>query len=191
MEFIDKNIIKVDKEITKLDEFVFKFIDIVKKYVDYVIISGYVSILFGRARSTEDIDVFIKKIDKGKFISLHKDLVKNKFWCLNSEGVDEIYDYLSNGLAVRFAEKDKIIPNFEIKFPKDALDEETFDDIILVELPLGKLKISSIERQIAFKRYYLKSDKDLEDAKHLEVLFRDKIDKDKIIKYKNLIKKLK
>ena len=44
--------------------------------------------------------------------------------------------------------------------------------------------ISSLERQIAFKRYYLMSDKDLEDAKHVEEVFKGHIDVEKIKKYK-------
>lgn len=191
MEFINKDTIKLDKPITKLDKFVFKFINILEKNTDYVIISGYVAILFGRARSTEDIDIFIKRIDKNKFVELYNNLINNDFYCLNSSDVSEIYDYLIKGSAVRFAEKDKIIPNFEIKFPKDLLDEETFDDFIIVITKLGKLKISSLEKQVAFKKYYLKSDKDLEDAEHIEVLFKEHLDKEKIYKYKKLLEELR
>ena len=58
-----KNTIKLDKIINELDKFVFKFIKILKKHTDYVIVSGYVAILLGRSRTTEDIDVFIKEIN--------------------------------------------------------------------------------------------------------------------------------
>lgn len=51
----------------------------------------------------------------------------------------------------------------------------------------GTLNISSLERQIAFKRYFLKSDKDLEDARHIENVFREHLKKEKIKKYKALI----
>jgi hypothetical protein len=57
-----------------------------------------------------------------------------------------------------------------------------------VILPEGKLKISSLERHLAFKRYFLKSQKDLEDALHVEELFKDKIDYHKINKLKELLK---
>lgn len=33
----------------------------------YVLISGYVSILFGRNRSSEDIDMIVEKLDYEKF----------------------------------------------------------------------------------------------------------------------------
>ena len=165
------------------------FINILKNHADYVIISGYVSIILGRARATEDIDLFIKKIDKNKFLKLYEDLIKNSYWCLNSDSPEEIYDYLIDNLAVRFAKKDETIPNFEVKFPKTKIDEETFKDCIAVKMPEGSIKISSLEIQIAFKKYYLKSDKDLEDAKHIEHIFKDKIDIEKVYKYKGILEK--
>ena len=182
-----KKEIIVDKTLSNLDKLVLNFIKILKKHADYVIISGYVSILLGRTRTTEDIDVFIEKISEKEFLNLYQDLKKNNFWCLNAEEAEEIFSYLNDNLAVRFAKKDKIIPNFEVKFPKNKLDEDTFNEIITVILPQGKLKISSLERQIAFKKYYLKSDKDIEDALHIEDLFKDKLDYDKINKLKEAI----
>ena len=187
----DKREIVSNKNLNELDKFVLKFINILKKHVDYVIISGYVSIILGRSRATEDVDVFIKKISKTQFNELYSDMKENGFWCINAESVDDIFDYLLSGLAVRFALEGKGVPNFEVKFPKDKLDDEAFEDFIKVILPEGELKISSLERHIAFKRYYLSSDKDMEDALHVEELFKDKINYDKINKLKLLIKNRK
>jgi len=187
MEFINKNTIKLDKEINELDKFVFKFIRFLEKYTDYVVISGYVSILLGRSRSTEDIDVFIKEIDFEAFSRFYDELKGNGYWCLNAEEAHEIYNYLSQGLAARFALENETIPNFEVKFAKKPLDKASFEDRIIVATQLGNVYISSLERQIAFKKYYLKSDKDIEDAEHIESLFKDNIDKEKINKYKKLL----
>ncbi|MBI3035800.1 hypothetical protein HYY71_05755 [Candidatus Woesearchaeota archaeon] len=189
MEFINKNTIKLDKEINELDKLVFKFIKILEKHSDYVIISGYVAILLGRSRSTEDIDVFIKETDFEAFSRFYDELKRDGFWCLNAEEVHEIYTYLSQGLAARFALKNHTIPNFEVKFAKKHLDKASFEDRITVVTQLGNIFISSLERQIAFKKYYLKSDKDIEDAKHIESLFKDNIDIEKINKYKKLLVK--
>ena len=185
----EKKEIILNKKLTELDKFVLDFINILKNYADYVIISGYISIILGRARATEDIDLFIRKMDKNKFLKLYEDLIKNSYWCLNSDDPEEIYDYLIDNLAVRFAKKDETIPNFEVKFPKTKIDEETFKDCVIVKMPEGSIKISSLEIQIAFKKYYLKSDKDLEDAKHIEHIFKDKIDMEKVYKYKSILEK--
>ena len=189
MKFLDSKIIKLDRELNELDKFVLNFLKILEKYSDYVIISGYISILFGRARATEDIDIFIREMDRDKFITLYNNMVKKGHWCLNSDEANDLFSYLSNGMAIRFAIKNETIPNFKIKFAKKKLTIESFKDRITVITKGGKIKISSLERQIAFKRYYLKSDKDLEDAKHIEELFRNSIDYKKINIYKNLIMK--
>ena len=186
MKFLDSKTIRLDRELSELDKFVLNFIKILEKHVDYVIISGYVSILFGRARGTEDVDVFIRPINKNKVINLYKELIKKGYWCLNSDDEEEIYDYLTNGLAVRFAIKNETIPNFEVKFV-NKIGIEALDNSITVIIKKGNLKISPIEMQIAFKRYYLKSDKDLEDARHLESIFKGKIDLNKIKEYKQII----
>ena len=59
MEFISKNNIKIDRELSELDIFTLDFINVLKKYTKYVLVSGYVSILLGRSRASEDIDVII------------------------------------------------------------------------------------------------------------------------------------
>src|SRR3989344_5143306 len=187
MKFLDSKTIQIDKELNELDKFVLRFIKILEKHTDYVIISGYVSILLGRTRGTEDIDVFIKELDKKEFIKLYNELKRNGYWCLNSEEDNELYSYLEDGLAIRFALKNETIPNFEVKFAKKLLSKESFNDRITVITKDGRIKISSLERQIAFKRYYLKSDKDLEDARHIEEVFKENIDKKKVNIYKKLI----
>ena len=59
--------IELYRELSELDKLVVDFIGILEKHIKYVIISGYISILLGRARATEDIDVFIEEISFGVF----------------------------------------------------------------------------------------------------------------------------
>jgi len=188
MKFIDKNTIKLDRELNELDKFVISFIKILEKYTNYVIISGYVSILLGRSRATEDIDIFTKKLDKDNFLKLYDDLDNSGYWCLNTSDSNEAYNHLNDGLAIRFALKETAIPNFEIKFAKKPTDLMSLREHLVVITKEGNLNISSLEMQIAFKRHYLKSDKDLEDANHIETLFKDKIDYKLIEEYRKFIK---
>lgn len=187
MEFIDEKTIRLSKVVNELDKFVIRFIRILEKHAEYVIVSGYVAILFGRSRATEDIDVFIKELSKKKFNRLCNDLKKNGYWCLNTDDVNESYEYLIDGVAVRFALKNETTPNFEVKFAKKKLSLEALKDTLTVVTKLGNIRVSSIERQIAFKRYFLKSQKDLEDATHMEELFKEHIDFKKVEHYKKLI----
>ncbi len=187
MEFISNKEIKSDRIPSDLDKLVIRFIKILEKHSDYVIISGYVSILLGRARATDDVDIFIRNIDKQKFVALYNELKADGFWCLNAEDDGEVYSYLNEGLAVRFAEDGITVPNFEMKFARKKLEMGAFNDRISVITRIGTVKISSLERQIAYKRYYLKSDKDLEDAAHVEKLFKEHIDNEGIRAYKRQI----
>jgi hypothetical protein len=175
MEIINKKTIKLSKELNKLDKLVLKFVRILARHTDYVIVSGYVAILFGRSRATEDIDVFINDIGADKFQKLCSELYRKGFWCLNEEEPTEIYNILIEGMAVRFAIKHDIIPNFEIKLAKSDAARNALKTKIKVIMRGGGIYISSIKEQIEFKRLYLKSDKDLEDAKHLEKVFKDEL----------------
>ncbi len=189
MKFLDKNTIKLDKIENDLDKFVFDFIKIIEKHTKYVIISGYVSILFGRSRATEDIDIFIERLGSEQTKSLYEDLIKNSYYCLNSNNTEDIFEQLKTNIAVRFAKKNTTIPNFEIKFVKNDLQKETINNPLRVLLPSYNLFVSTLEQQIAYKRYFLKSDKDIEDAQHLEKAFEGQLNKYLIQKYRKLIER--
>lgn len=186
MKIIDEKTIQLDRELSELDLFVLDFVGVLEKYAQYVLISGYVAILFGRTRTTEDVDLFIEKISKEKALLLYNEIVKHNFWALNVDSGEEFYSYLADNIAVRFAKKGKAIPNMEVKFVKDILDRASLDDSIIVKTGTGELKISSIEMQIAYKRYVLRSNKDLEDAEHLQQWFH--ISEENINKYKRILK---
>ena len=188
MKFIDKETIKIDRELSDLDNFTLDFIKILEKNTDYVIVSGYVAILLGRARASEDVDVIIPKIDFSKFQSLYTQLKKNDFYCLNSEEVSTVYDYLKDNLAVRFAKKDTMIPNIEMKWTKSDFDKIALENTIDVVLSKGKIRISHLELQIAFKEEVLKSPKDLEDARHIEKIAESYLDKELINKYREQLR---
>ena len=179
---------------TILDKFAENFCRVIEKYAKYFVCSGFVSIAHGRSRSTEDIDLIFEKISKEKFIKMHEDLDKADFMCVQSDNPEIIYeDYLDNRISVRYVKKSEGMfpPEMEIKFIKDELDEEQLRE--RTKFPLTGLDIyfSSIESNIAFKEEFLKSEKDLEDAKHLRLIYKDKLDENKISKIKKKIKFLR
>jgi len=143
-------------------------------------------------RSTEDIEMFIKKLPKNKFIEFHNDLSNNSFVCMQSDDPEEIYDsYLNENLSVRYTDNTMPLPEMEIKFPADDLDLYQFD--IKTKLPQTGLDLwfSSINMNIAFKEEYLKSQKDIEDALHLRKFYVGLIDEKEIIKIKKMIREYK
>ena len=173
--YFTKDRITLNKELNKLDQFVISFTKILNNLkVEYVIVSGYVAILFGRSRSSEDIDLLIEKLDYGRFLTLWKELHKT-FECIITSKSEEAYkDYLQTGHSIRFAKGDWQ-PNIEIKMPTDPLDDISLNEHITVILNRHTLYISPLELQITYK-LYLGSEKDIEDARHLYLIFKEKLD---------------
>jgi len=188
MKFIDKRTIEINRELSELDHFTLDFIRILEKHTNYVLVSGYVSILLGRSRASEDVDLIIPKISLSNFESLYKELVAHDYTCLNVDDVKTIFNYLQDELAVRFAKKGKIIPNIEFKWVKNKFEEAALNNSVTVKLPEGNLKISPLELQIAFKQIVLKSPKDLEDARHIEKIAENYLDNKLINKYRESLR---
>ena len=178
-----------DKNI--LDEFAEDFTAVVEKYIKYIIVSGFVSISHGRTRGTEDIDMIIEKIPLDVFFRMHNDLVKSGFECIQSETPEEVFNYLIKGDSIRYVRKGEFLPEMEVKFSKDEIDELQLSS--RQKLPLSGLDIwfSSIEMNIAFKEELLKSEKDLEDAKHLRIIYEGEINETLINDIKKKIRTLR
>lgn len=188
MEFLSKNAIKLDKSANELDKFVIDFIKILRKYADYVIISGYVAIILGRSRATEDVDILIKKPAKTQFLKFCKELSEQGYWSLTSDLPETLWEYLCSNTGIRFAKNKTVIPNMEIKLVKNNLDNEAMNNKVKLLMCGDELQISSIELQIAYKKIILASPKDLEDARHIEKALKDFVDIEKLKKYEKLVK---
>ena len=176
-----------------LNEFTGDFVKVLNaNKVKYAIVSGFVAISHGRARGTEDIDIIIERISLQEFEELHKNAVKTGFECLQGEKAEMLFEnYLEENLSLRYVKKDSFVPEIELKLAKDELDEKQLRE--RKKLPLTGLPFffSTIETNIAFKEELLKSPKDLEDARHLKVIYSEKLDKSKISEIKTLIRKFR
>jgi len=173
---VSKASIRLVKELNDLDKLVVDFVRILdRNKIKHVLVSGYVSILFGRSRSSEDIDIIVKKLPKRRFAVLWEDLSKY-FECLAPDNFESAYDkYLMKQTSIRFSRKDQPIPNIEFMFPKaEDLDNWVLKNGKQVRLNRQILKISPIELQIAYK-LFLGSGKDIEDARHLYQLFKENL----------------
>jgi len=169
------DVIYLEKELNHLDRFVMDFVAILEESsVPYVLVSGYVAILFGRNRSSEDIDIFMGHLDRNAFAVLWERL-STSFECVITSDMEDAYDnYLAGGLALRFAEKGSFIPNVELKFPVSRPARWALENRQKVVLNETALYISPVELQIAYK-LFLGGEKDIEDAKYLHVLFQERL----------------
>ncbi len=145
------NGIRLNKELNDLDALVIDFVTILdRNKIKYVLVSGYVSILFGLSRSSEDIDIIVKKMSKNRFSAIWKDLSK-KFECIITDNFESAYDkYLTDRTSIRFSRRGQPLPNMELMFPKaENLDNWVLKNGKRVLLNKHVLKISPIELQIA------------------------------------------
>ncbi len=180
-----KDRIVIVKELNLLDMFVIDGVKVISKvFEEYVIVAGYVSILFGRSRTTEDIDVIIdpSQINLINMEKFYGALESSNYWVFNASSPSSAYKMLREGLSIRVAKKPNVIPNFEIKVARKPLEFEALKNKIVVILNDAKIHISSIELNIAYK-LYLRSQKDIEDAVYLYCIFEDKLDKLLLNKY--------
>jgi len=170
--FRDHEIWMKGKIKTELDRFVFDFVKILD--VRYVVVSGYVVILFGRSRGTEDIDVLTERFEPAKFEEIFDKLVKNGYYFLNSDDPEKLYEMLDDGLAVRIAKINTVIPNIELKFVRSEIDRFSLENRLKVVIDDESIYIPPPEVQIPYK-LYLGSVRDIEDAVYLWEIFKDYI----------------
>ncbi len=180
--------IAFEKELSDLDRFVINFIGLLNSSkIRYVLVSGYVVLLFGRPRYTEDVDILTEQfaIDKFEhFVSLLKD---NGYEIMNSPDTSELYyEFLRKNTSIRIF-KGGIYPNMEIKFANNEINRDALNNPTKVIVNGNELLISPLEQQISYK-LYLGSDKDIQDAKYLFELFKDKLDIGKIMQTNKILK---
>ncbi len=158
----------------------FKFSSLLEELrIKYVVVAGYVAILFGRARRSDDIDFIVGYIDEEKFLELCSNASKKGFTLMQGEisledSVRRIYkEYLAKGYSIRFMYKDTILPNIEFRVANTDLHNYVITNSLKVVVNNEYIiKISSLEIQIAYK-LYLGSDKDIGDAIFLYNLFKE------------------
>ena len=175
-----------------LDEVCLKFCRILEKHCAYIVVSGFVAISSGRTRGTEDIDVILEKLPYTTFEQLHLALMKAHFTCMQGDNPEELYtSYLTSHASLRYTYKDMMLPEMEVKFTLDELDLLQLQT--RVKLPLTGLDLwfSSINMNIAFKEELLKSEKDMEDARHLRMVFPELVDEDELRTIKKMIRRLR
>jgi hypothetical protein len=164
------------KTITALDKFVIGFARLLEEHnIKYVIVSGYVAILFGRARGTEDIDILVERMDAPGFLSFYKSALEHGYDFLNPEDANGLYEMLIERMGIRAAKKGTVIPNLEMKFAKDDFDHYALSHRLEAVFNGESIYISPIELQIPYK-LYLGSEKDIEDAIYLWEIFKGELD---------------
>lgn len=183
MKFEDGRIV-IDKPLTGLDELVIGVTKILDEGgIQYSLVAGYVAILLGRSRATEDIDLIVERFSKEQAAELATALQNAGYWG-SAMPLDEMWGTLTDDLNVRVSETGTRVPNVELKFPSDSYDRRSLGSTISVVLGDGEseLRVGELELQIIYK-LYLGSEKDFEDAIHLYLVTEETLNQGKLEEY--------
>lgn len=179
---IESDRIVLDKPASDLDRLILSVAEhLESRDIEYSVVSGYVAVLFGRARSTEDIDVIVERFDEETAENLGADLKEDGFWG-PAMALSTLYETLLDEVPIRIAMEETMIPSVELKWPTDRYDRASIDESVTVVLPEGSLEVGSIELQIAYK-LSMGARRDREDALHLLEVFQGTIDESAMERY--------
>lgn len=162
----------VNRPPNELDELAIAFSQILDEFeIAHVFVAGYVSILAGRARATEDIDVIIEPVTEETADRLATELKNREFWgpAMPLESMPEMFDA---GDPIWVAPTDQITPHLEVKVATDEFDRASLRDALVACIDEASIPIGPLELQIAYK-LYLGTRTDIEDAIHLYSLFEE------------------
>lgn len=181
MEFEDDAVI-IEKEPSALDELVLGVTEILDDLsIEYAVVSGYVAVLLGRSRATEDIDVIAESFSEETADELASRLRTAGYWG-SAMPLDSMHEMLSEGSIVRVAEDGHRVPNVELKFATDEYDRTSLRNTIPIHLKDRKIRAGELELQIAYK-LYLGAQKDFEDAVYVYELAEQTLNRGKLQTY--------
>jgi hypothetical protein len=178
----------LSRELSELDRDVIGFTSVLDdEGIDYVIVSGYVAILTGRSRSTEDVDTVLEPLSEAALDRLADRLDEEGYWGM-AMPLDEMAEMLGRGDRLRVAEDGEMYPNFEVWLASNDLEREALSTAITAEVDGHEVSISSIELQIAYKLRLVDgagttNGKDFEDALHLYLTFEDQFKSEQLEAY--------
>jgi hypothetical protein len=181
MEIRDDGIY-LEKPHNALDELVLEVVSILERHdIQYVVVSGYVAVLLGRSRSTEDIDVIVERFDAATATGLVAALRDAGYWGA-AMPLDDLHATLEDCLPVRIAEDGHRVPNVELKSPTDRYGRLFLENTVTVHLSDASIRIGSLELQIAYE-LRMGAQKDYEDAIYLYHLLEGTLNTDRLESY--------
>ncbi len=179
MELADETL-TISRERSALDEAVIGFTNVLDSCgVDYVIVSGYVAVLTGRARATEDVDIILDTLAEAETDNLVSTLKDEGYWGM-AMPLAEMYSMLADGERIRIAADGELYPNFEVWFVSNDVERDAIANALTVRFNHTTIAISPIELQIAYKlrlaqRAGSTTGTDFEDALHLYLTFEEQL----------------
>jgi hypothetical protein len=160
----------VERAPNALDDLAIDFSGLLsERGVDHVFVAGYVAVLTGRPRATNDVDALIEPLSESEVDALVAAMRETGYWG-PAMPLDATFETLDEGTNLRVAPEDQVTPHVALKFVDDEFDDASLEGAIDAHVGGATIPIGSLELQIAYE-LYLGGQKDLEDAAHPYVLF--------------------
>lgn len=140
---------------------------------------------FGRARATEDVDIFIDELTYESFKHMYDSFVKSGYEFTVDNPFALYRECLKSNVQINVWRNDFPLLRIEMKIASKLSQKLVLKERMAVKFKGKLLYFAPVESQIAYKRFIAKSDKDLEDARHLEIVFKN-LDRGRIERFKNL-----
>lgn len=169
----------IDRPPNEHDELAITFSTILDELgIRHVFVSGYIALLAGRARATEDIDVILEPVGDETLDRLVDRLEEAGMWG-PAMPLDSIHGVGQGHIWV--ARNGEMAPRLEVKFVGDRYDRESLENHVTARLSAVEetLPIGPLELQIAYK-LWMTGDRDFEDALHLYELFGETLSTDEL-----------
>lgn len=174
---LDGGVLHVERPPNELDRLAIEVSQILDNLqIDHVFVSGYVAILAGRARGTEDIDVLLERLDSATIDRLVEALDRHDMWG-PAMPLDRMHEMLDDNIWI--ARADEMVPHLEMKYVSDRFDRASLTHRIPARIGDSEVPIGPIELQIAYK-LWMGSRTDFEDAHHLYTLFEESLSMDEL-----------
>jgi hypothetical protein len=178
VELTDRGLV-VDRDPNRLDQLAVGFSEVLSQLdIDHVFVAGYVAILAGRSRSTEDVDVFIERCSSERIDDLVAELERKGYWG-PAMPLSNTYGNLASGTNIWVAPDGEMTPHLEVKFPNDEFDRASLANAIDAHVGGETVPIGPLELQIAYK-LSLGGRTDLEDAAHLYTVFGETLSRSRL-----------
>jgi hypothetical protein len=186
MDFED-GILVIDRELSEFDRRAFAFFDLLDDVgIDYLVVSGYLLLLTGRQRMTEDVDLILSIQTTDRFDELATRLGEEGY-VANPPPLDRLPEFIEEGHVGVHAEEARV-PTFDISLGDTQIERDAFADSLSVEVGGKTLQVTPFEQQIAYKLSMLydptdHTAMDFLDALHLYRVFEEHIDMNSLRNY--------
>lgn len=180
IEFLDNGNIRINRELNALDRLAGDVSAALSAHgIEHVLVSGYVVILLGRSRGTEDIDTLIGtgNLSTETIDALADELERRGYWgsAMPLSRMNEMFQHRD---PIRVAHKGKRVPSVELQ-PTDLTHVSfQYQRRAVIGLDEGEqiqLPIVTPELQIAYK-LDMGGNVDFEDAYYLFKICSDELD---------------